>query len=87
MRIRYTVRRYFLSTRGATAIEYAIVACMVAVAITGTVWMVGSAVKSDFETVASGISLDTMAPNKSPDPCQQSGTNCGVKGRRGRGTK
>lgn len=87
MRIRSTVRRYFCSTRGATAIEYAIVACMVAVAITGTVWMVGSAVKSDYEAVASGISLDTTDPNKSPDPCQQSGSNCGVKGRGERGNK
>lgn len=82
--VKNTVRRYFGSIRGTTAIEYATIASLLAIAITGAVWMVGNAVKSDYEAIASGIGPETAGPNNSPDPCRQGGVNCGGNGR-GRG--
>ena len=84
-RLKNTVRRYFGLTGGATAIEYAIVASLLAIAITGAVWMVGDAVKSDYDAVASGINSETAGPNNAPDPCWQDGANCGGNGRGGGG--
>ncbi len=75
------VRRYFCSTRGATSLEYAVVACLLSIAIIGSVWMVGNAAKSNYEAVASGISPESVNINKAPDSCQQGGVNCGSRGR------
>ena len=86
-RVRDTVRRYFGSTRGATATEYAIVACLVAVAITGAVWLVGDAVKSDYDAVADRIGPETAGPNNSLDTCRRGGANCGGSGRVGGGQR
>ncbi len=80
-RVRDAVRRYFCSTRGATSLEYAVVACLLSIAIIGGVWMVGNAAKSNYEAVASGISPESVTINKASDSCRQGGVNCGSRGR------
>lgn len=80
-RARDAARRYFCSTRGATSLEYAVIACLLSIAIIGSVWVVGNAVKSNYEAVASGISSESVNVNKGPDSCQQGGVNCGSRGR------
>ena len=40
------VRRFLIDTRGATAIEYALVASGIGVAVAGTVWKLGASVKT-----------------------------------------
>jgi Flp pilus assembly pilin Flp len=38
--------------RGATAVEYAIIACGIGAAVAGTVWSMGGEVKSLYERIA-----------------------------------
>jgi pilus assembly protein Flp/PilA len=40
------VRRFVADTRGATAIEYALVASGIGVAVAGTIWKLGAEVKT-----------------------------------------
>jgi len=40
------VRRFLADTRGATAIEYALVASGIGVAVAGAVWKLGASVKT-----------------------------------------
>jgi Flp pilus assembly pilin Flp len=46
--LKSTVERFVADERGATAIEYAIVAAGVGCVVSGTVWNVGGTVKSTF---------------------------------------
>lgn len=47
--------RFFADESGATAIEYAMIAVGIAVAVVVTVNLVGTAVQDDFEQVAEGF--------------------------------
>lgn len=47
--------RFFVSERGATAIEYALVAGFIAVAIVAAVGSIGSTLNSTFANVAAGF--------------------------------
>ncbi len=53
--MRNSMSRFFACERGATAIEYALIAGFIAVAIVAAVGAVGSAVNSDFAAVAAGF--------------------------------
>jgi pilus assembly protein Flp/PilA len=50
-----SIKRYFLDNRGATAIEYGIIALLVSVAIIASVTQVGSRVTGLFNKVATAI--------------------------------
>jgi pilus assembly protein Flp/PilA len=50
--VRETAPRFFADERGATAVEYALVASGIGAFIAGTVWSLGSGVKGFFTTLA-----------------------------------
>ena len=54
--LRASIRQFLRCQRGATAIEYAIIASGVAVAIITVVWNVGSALNDLFVNVQSAVS-------------------------------
>ena len=43
-----TIKRFFADARGATAIEYSMIAAGVGVAVASAVWSLGTAVKTTF---------------------------------------
>jgi pilus assembly protein Flp/PilA len=49
------ISRFFKDESGATAIEYGLIAALIAVVIIGSVGMVGENVTGTFETVAGGL--------------------------------
>lgn len=53
--LRSTLRRFLADEAGATAIEYSIVAAGVGVAISATVWGLGSGVKTTLYDKLTGI--------------------------------
>ncbi len=91
------LRRFGRADDGVTAIEYALLASLLAVAIIGAVTMAGSELKYTFESLTNSISEvndsvsggggsgpedpDPPEKNKDKDPCQQRGQNCKDKGK------
>ncbi len=82
------LRRLKRTEDGVTAIEYGLIAALVAVVIIVAVTTVGTELTRTFDTVAGSFpsSAETdpaetdpaeTDPNKFPDPCQEGGTNCG----------
>jgi pilus assembly protein Flp/PilA len=53
------LKRFLADQSGATAIEYALIAVLVAIAIIGAVTALGSSLKSIFDTVASTVNTAT----------------------------
>ena len=51
------LKRFLADQSGATAIEYALIAVLVAIAIIGAVTALGSSLKSIFDTVASTVNI------------------------------
>jgi len=49
------LRRFLVEERGATAIEYGLIASLIAVVIIGTVAMVGNSLTNTFNEVASNL--------------------------------
>jgi len=81
-------RRLLRTEDGVTAIEYGLIAALIAVVIIGAVTMVGTELTRTFDTVAGSFpsSAETdpaetdpaeTDPNEFPDPCEEGGTNCG----------
>ena len=50
-----TLERFIRSDAGATSIEYALIAAMIAVAMVTSLTMVGSALQSDLNSVVTGF--------------------------------
>jgi pilus assembly protein Flp/PilA len=50
-----TLQRFFKDESGATAIEYALIAAGIAVAISGAVWALGSGIKTTFYDKLAGM--------------------------------
>ena len=77
------LRRLYRSEDGVTAIEYGLIAALVAVVIISAVTMVGTELTRTFDTVAEAFpsSAETDSaetdPNNFPDPCAEGGSNCG----------
>ncbi len=77
------LRRLYRSEDGVTAIEYGLIAALIAVVIISAVTMVGTELNRTFNTVAGAFpsSAETDSaetdPNKFPDPCAEGSTNCG----------
>ena len=73
-----TLRRFLRTEDGVTAIEYGIIAALVAVVIITAVSLVGTELTRTFNTVAGSFPSSTGDdPNKFPDPCEEGGNNCG----------
>ena len=53
--IRTVLRRFLADQRGATSLEYAIIASGISIVIVGTVASIGSSVLNMFSTVASAL--------------------------------
>ncbi|HXX04767.1 MAG TPA: Flp family type IVb pilin [Xanthobacteraceae bacterium] len=53
--IRTLLRRFLADQRGATSLEYAIIASGISIVIVGTVASIGSTVENMFSTVASAL--------------------------------
>lgn len=53
--IRRSLRRFLADRRGATSIEYAIIASGISIVIVGTIGSIGSSVKTMFSTVAAAL--------------------------------
>ena len=51
--MKYNLKVLFLSEEGATAVEYAIMASLIAAVIAGTVGLIGNQVNSMFQAVVS----------------------------------
>ena len=77
------LRRLYRSEDGVTAIEYGMIAALIAVVIITAVTMVGTELTRTFDTVAESFpsSAETdpaeTDPKGFPDPCEEGGTNCG----------
>ncbi len=74
------LRRLYRSEDGVTAIEYGLIAALIAVVIISAVTMVGTELNRTFNTVAGAFPSSASAetdPNGFPDPCQEGGSNCG----------
>ncbi len=84
-----TLRRLLGAEDGVTAIEYGLIAALVAVVIITAVTLVGTDLTRTFDTVAGAFppTAETVAetlppsaeddPNKFPDPCEEGNSNCG----------
>ncbi len=73
-----TLRRFLRTEDGVTAIEYGIIAALVAVVIITAVSLVGTELTRTFDTIAGSFPSSAEGdPNKFPDPCEEDGTNCG----------
>ena len=72
------LRRLKRTEDGVTAIEYGLIASLVAVVIIAAVTMVGTELTRTFDTIAASFPSSTEDnSNEFPDPCEESGTNCG----------
>ncbi len=72
------LRRLKRTEDGVTAIEYGLIAALVAVVIIVAVTTVGTELTRTFDTVAGSFPSSTEDdPNDFPDPCEEGGTNCG----------
>ncbi len=72
------LRRLYRGEDGVTAIEYGLIAALVAVVIISAVTMVGTELTRTFNTVAEAFpSSAETDPNNFPDPCEEGGSNCG----------
>jgi len=49
-------KRFILEEEGVTAIEYALIAALIAVVIIGTLTTLGQAISTKFQTIATAIS-------------------------------
>ena len=73
-----TLRRLSRTESGVTAIEYAIIASLIAVMIIGAVSLIGADLTRTFDTVAGSFPSSTGDdPDDFPDPCEEGGSNCG----------
>ena len=72
------LRRLKRTEDGVTAIEYGLIAALVAVVIIVAVTTVGTELTRTFDTVAGAFpSSAETDPNNFPDPCEEGSTNCG----------
>jgi pilus assembly protein Flp/PilA len=72
-------RRLRRADDGVTAIEYGLIAALIAVVIIGAVSMAGDELKYTFETLSNSISAVNSGDGSDDDrdPCQQGGVDCG----------
>ena len=83
------LRRLLRTEDGVTAIEYGLIAALIAVMIITAVTLVGTDLTRTFDTVAGSFppTAETVAetlppsaeddPNKFPDPCEEGNSDCG----------
>ena len=72
------LRRLLRTEDGVTAIEYGLIASLVAVVIIAAVSMVGTELTRTFDTIAASFPSSTEDnSNEFPDPCEEGGANCG----------
>ena len=72
------LRRLKRTEDGVTAIEYGLIAALVAVVIIVAVTTVGTELTRTFDTIATSFPSSTEDnSNNFPDPCEEGGTNCG----------
>ena len=73
-----TLRRLLGAESGVTAIEYGLIAALVAVVIIVAVTTVGTELTRTVDTIAASFPSSTEDnSNNFPDPCEEDGTNCG----------
>jgi len=72
-----TLRRLLGAESGVTAIEYGLIAALVAVVIIVAVTTVGTELTRTFDTIATSFPSSTEEIGKDKDPCQQGGVDCG----------
>ncbi len=73
-----TLRRLLRAESGVTAIEYGLIASLIAVMIVAAVAMTGTELTRTFDTIAAAFpSSAEDDSNNFPDPCEKGGTNCG----------
>jgi pilus assembly protein Flp/PilA len=53
--MRHLVQKFLVDTKGATAIEYGMIAALIAVAIIGTLQVLGSSLTSKFSAIAGNL--------------------------------
>ncbi len=70
-----TLRRLLGAESGVTAIEYGLIAALVAVVIIVAVTTVGTELTKTFDTIAT--SFPSNAEGNDEEPCQQDGLDCG----------
>jgi len=70
------LRRLLRTEDGVTAIEYGLIAALVAVVIIVAVTTVGTELTRTFDTIATSFPSSTEN-GKDKDPCQQGGVDCG----------
>jgi pilus assembly protein Flp/PilA len=51
-----TMRRFLRDERGATAIEYALIAVIISIVVVGGATTIGTSLKTSFQSVSSGFS-------------------------------
>ena len=68
-----TLRRFLRTEDGVTAIEYGIIASLIAVVIIAAVSLVGTELTRTFNTIAGSFPSST----EENDSCQQDGVDCG----------
>ena len=72
------LKSFAKSDEGVTAIEYGLIASLIAVVIITAVTLVGADLTRTFDNVAASFPSSTEDdPNKFPDPCEEGDTNCG----------
>jgi len=72
------LRRLKRTEDGVTAIEYGLIASLIAVMIVTAVAMAGTELTRTFDTIAAAFpSSAEDDSNNFPDPCEKGGTNCG----------
>ncbi len=72
------LKSFAKSDEGVTAIEYGLLASLIAVVIITAVTLVGTDLTRTFDNVAASFPSGTEDdPNKFPDPCEEDDTNCG----------
>ena len=72
-----TLRRFLHTEDGVTAIEYAMIAALIAVVIITAVSLAGTELNRTFNTVAGSFPSSTEENGTDKDPCQQGGVDCG----------
>ena len=72
-----TLRRLLGVESGVTAIEYGLIAALVAVVVIVAVTMVGTELTRTFDTISTSFPSSTEENGKDKDPCQQGGGDCG----------
>ena len=65
------------SASGVTAIEYGLLAALIAVVIIVAVFTAGQALSDIFASIADLLLNIAGGKPPFPDPCEQGGTNCG----------